>query len=355
MRLVPALSWKLETEAGEAVDARLVPLLEAIATTKSLSAAVVDRRMSYRAAWGLLRDYRRKLGVPLVRLERGRGAQLAPAGAQLLRAQRGAGQRLARLLPRFEVDLGAGVARAPGTPGAGLRVAASNDLVLAALRDALAGAAGLKLELSFMGSLYALQQFAEGRVAAAGFHIPIGARGTRAMTPFREWLNPRRDRLIRFVDREQGLILPRSNPARVHSFDDIARKRLRFVNRQPGSGTRLLIDRIAAGEGVRPESLIGYSKEEFTHPAVAATVASGAADAGFGLRAAAAERGLSFVPLARERYYLAFRASDLDTVRIAALLQLLRGHAFARLARGYPGYDPARSGTVAGVDTLGTA
>jgi molybdate transport repressor ModE-like protein len=332
-----------------------MPLLEAIAATASLSAAVIECRMSYRAAWGLLRDYRRKLGVPLVQLERGRGAQLAPAGTQLLRAQRGTGQRLARLLPRLAFELGTGAARARSVSGAGLRVAASHDLALAALRDALAGAAGLKLELSFMGSLYALQQFAEGRAAAAGFHVANGTREIGELTPFREWLNPRRDRLIRFVDREQGLILPRGNPARAHSFNDIARKRLRFVNRQPGSGTRLLIDRIAASEGVRPESLIGYSKEEFTHPAVAATVASGAADAGFGLRAAAAERGLSFVPLLRERYYLAVRASQLDSVDVATLLQLLRGHAFARLARRFPGYDPARSGSVAGVDTLGNA
>ena len=355
MRLIPALSWKLEGEPGEAVDVRLVPLLEAIAATTSLSAAVAECRMSYRAAWGLLRDYRRKLGVPLVQLERGRGAHLAPAGAQLLRAQLNAGRRLAGVLPRLAVELGAVPVRMRRVPGAAVPVAASHDLALAALRDALAGTAGLQLELSFMGSLYALQQFAEGRAAAAGFHVAIGVRGARELTPFRKWLNPRRDRLIRFVDREQGLILSRGNPARVHSFNDIARKRLRFINRQPGSGTRLLIDRIAAGEGVRPESLIGYSNEEFTHPAVAATVASGAADAGFGLRAAAAERGLTFVPLARERYYLAVRASQLDSVDIATLLELLRGPAFARLARRFPGYDPARSGTVAGVETLGAA
>jgi putative molybdopterin biosynthesis protein len=354
MRIVPALSWRLADEAGETLDPRLVPLLAAIAATPSLSAAVVECRMSYRAAWGLLRDYRRKLGVPLVQLERGRGALLAPAGAQLLRAQRDADQRLARLLPRLVIDLGTAAARARRVPGTALRIAASHDLALAALRDTLSGAAGLELELSFMGSLHALQQFAEGRATAAGFHIAVGARAAGELTPFRQWLNSRRDRLIRFVDREQGLILSRGNPARVHSFDDIARKRLRFVNRQSGSGTRLLIDRIAAGEGVRPESLIGYSKEEFTHPAVAATVASGAADAGFGLRAAAAERGLSFVPLVRERYYLVVRAADLDSDRITALLQLLRGRAFARLAHGFPGYDPARSGVVAGVDKLGT-
>jgi hypothetical protein len=132
----------------------------------------------------LLRDYRRKLGVPLVQLERGRGAQLAPAGAQLLRGQRNAGRRLAGVLPRLAVELGAGPVRIRRVPGAALSVAASHDLALAALRDALAGAAGLKLELSFMGSLYALQQFAEGRAAAAGFHVVIGARGTHELTPF---------------------------------------------------------------------------------------------------------------------------------------------------------------------------
>ena len=91
-------------------------------------------------------------------------------------------------------------------------------------------------------------------------------------------------------------MLARGNPARVHAFRDLARKRLRFVNRQSGSGTRLLIDRLLADEGVDPAALVGYCDEEFTHPAVAATVASGAADAGFGLRAAAAEYGLAFVP-----------------------------------------------------------
>lgn len=355
MRLIPTLSWRLEGETVDALDARLVPLLEAIAATGSLSGAVAERGMSYRAAWGLLRDYDRRLGAPLVRLERGRGAQLASAGAQLLDAQGRAQQRLARLLRGLAVDVGPVAARQARALIARVRVVASHDLALAALRDAMPRTAALELELSFMGSLYALQEFAEGRAAAAGFHVAIGERGAREVAPFRQWLDPRRDRLVRVVDREQGLMLPRGNPARVRGFKDIAGKRLRFVNRQSGSGTRLLIDRLAGDAGIRPESLHGYSTEEFTHPAIAATVASGAADAGFGLRAAAAERGLAFVPLVRERYYLAVRASQLDNDGIASLLRLLRGPAFARLARRFPGYDPVRSGTVTGVDALGTA
>ena len=194
--------------------------------------------------------------------------------------------------------------------------------------------------------------FAEGRTDAAGFHVALE---TRNVAPFLHWLNVRRDRLIRFVDREQGLILPRGNPSRIRNFKDIAKKRLRFVNRQAGSGTRLLIDRIMAEEGLRADALHGYPREEFTHSAVAATVAAGGADAGFGLRAAAAERGLAFVPLINERYYLAVRKAHLGAAGIGMLLHWLRSPAFVRLASGFLGYDPAHAGTVATIDTLGTS
>ena len=89
MRLVPALTWMMEGGSDAALDARLVPLLEAIAATGSLAAAVAERRMSYRSAWGLLRDAERDFGAALVQLQRGRGAQLADMGVRLLRAPAG--------------------------------------------------------------------------------------------------------------------------------------------------------------------------------------------------------------------------------------------------------------------------
>jgi molybdate transport repressor ModE-like protein len=353
MRLVPTLTWGIEGDTDAKLDARLVPLLEAIAATGSLAAAVAQRRMSYRAAWGMLREYERVLGAPLVQLQRGRGAQIAAIGAQLLRAQRTAEQRLTRFSPSLALNLGGAAESRGRARGATLAIAASHDLALAALRDVLPSTAGITLVLSVMGSLHALQQFAEGHVDATGFHVALGAHRARDIAPFRRWLSARRDRLIRFVDREQGLILPRGNPTRVRSFEGIAHKGLRFVNRQPGSGTRLLIDRIVAEQGLRPDALLGYSHEEFTHQAIAATVAAGGADAGFGLRAAAAERGLAFVPLLKERYYLAVRKSQLGTAGIVTMLEWLRSPAFARLAGGFPGYDPAHAGTVATIDTLG--
>jgi putative molybdopterin biosynthesis protein len=350
MRLTPTITWLMEGSPGDPLDSRVLPLLSAIAATGSLAAAVAQRALSYRAAWGLLRDCEARFGVPLVELERGRGARLAPAGTRLLAAQAASEQSLARLLPGLAVELGDAPARPTRAKAVTLRLAASHDLALVSLRDGLAGAAGMRLDVSFMGSLHALQQFAEGRVVVAGFHVALESGD---VAPFRRWLDARRDRLIRFVDREQGLILPRGNPSRVRNFRDIARKTLRFVNRQAGSGTRLMIDRILAGEGVSADAVPGFSQEEFTHAAIAATVASGAADAGFGLRAVAAERGLAFVSLVQERYYLAVRAADLETAGIARLLQLLRSPAFARLASSYAGYAPLLSGSVAGVGTLG--
>jgi molybdate transport repressor ModE-like protein len=351
MRVVPALSWAL-ADPAEALDARLVPLLAAIRAKASLAAAVADRGMSYRAAWGLLRDYQSKLGTPLVELERGRGARLAPAGEKLLAGHRAATQRLERILPALAIELGSPAKREVGLRVARLTVAASHDLMLAALRDAVPAAASLSLDLAFMGSLHALQQFAEGRTDLAGFHVPIGVQAAGELAPFRRLLRVRRDRLIRVVDREQGFILPRGNPARVHGFRDVERKRLRFVNRQRGSGTRLLIDRLIANEGLEASSLVGYATEEFTHAAVAATVASGAADAGFGLRAAAAEYGLAFVPRVRERYYLAVRASALATPAVLRLIDALQGPVFARVADTLPGYRREAAGTVVGVEAL---
>jgi putative molybdopterin biosynthesis protein len=233
-----------------------------------------------------------------------------------------------------------------------LRMAASHDLALAALRDALPASEGLSLDLAFMGSLHALEQFGAGRADLAGFHVAIDlSAGEHAA--FRRLLRPRRDRLIRFVDRDQGLILARGNPARVRSFRDLARKRLRFVNRQRGSGTRLLIDRLVADEGLDGASLIGFGHEEFTHAAVAATVASKAADAGFGLRAAAAEYGLAFVPRARERYYFAARAAKLSTAALARLVHALQGPLLASAIGTLPGYRLEGAGEIVAVDALG--
>ncbi len=234
-----------------------------------------------------------------------------------------------------------------------LRVAASHDLALAALAELLPGEARLALDVSFMGSLSALREFVEERADVAGFHVPIAGCAILERKPFLKWLRARRDRLVRFVDRDQGLILPRGNPAQVRHFRDIAAKAQRFVNRQRGSGTRLLIDQLIGESGVSYNVINGYRTEEFTHAAVAATVASGGADAGFGLRAAAAEYRLAFVPLVRERYFLAIRAKDAESAPIVRLIDALQSPVFARIARPLAGYRASAAGSIVSLEALG--
>jgi molybdate transport repressor ModE-like protein len=231
MRLLPTLAWELSEDPPTPLDPRLLPLLRAVAETGSLAAAVADRGLSYRAAWGLLRAYKRKLGDPLVVLERGRGASLALLGERLVAGDETARRRLGRTFQRLSMELDA-PADATRAPALRLTMAASHDLALAALREALGTDQGLTLELSFMGSLDALEQYAEGRVDIAGFHVPSGTQHEESRALFLRLLRARPDRLIQLVDREQGLIVPRGNPERLRTLRDIADKQLRFVNRQ---------------------------------------------------------------------------------------------------------------------------
>ena len=127
-------------------------------------------------------------------------------------------------------------------------------------------------------------------------------------------------------------------PAVSFLLQRMARAGLRFVNRQPGSGTRLCLDFLLGQQGVQPAQIHGYAHEEFTHAAVAATVATGMADVGFGIEAAAREQGLDFVPVVNEHYYLAARASVLSRPGVRALLEFFDSREFRRLVNSLAGY-----------------
>jgi molybdate transport repressor ModE-like protein len=343
MRLVPEIRWRVASRHPAPLDPRVPPLLGAIRTHATLRAAAAEIGLSYRAAWSLIGDTGRLLGVPVAELQRGRGTRLTPAGEQLVAADTRATQRLQEA--GLEVDLGP---RASGQARSAPIVAASHDLLLAAFCDRWARPEGLIGELSFKGSVESLVAFSRGEAQVAGFHVAMPIEETAAGA-LRRLLDPRRDTLLRFAEREQGLIVPRGNPKRLRSLADIAARHARFVNRQRGSGTRLLIDQLLQQTGVDPSAIRGYGTEEFTHLAVAATVAAGRADSGFGLRAAAARFKLAFVPLRREPYWLALRSSRLDTEWGRRLREGLAGEPLRRAARGLPGYSIGEAGTVAPV------
>jgi putative molybdopterin biosynthesis protein len=156
-------------------------------------------------------------------------------------------------------------------------------------------------------------------------------------------LRPDRHKVVLFALREQGLLVrPGSG---LKGLVDLTKKKTRFINRQKGSGTRTLFDRLIARERIAPSAIRGYADEEFTHLAVAATVASDHADAGFGIRAAAAQYRLGFIPIATERYCLACTHAVSESPSYGRVLALLGSRSFRTRAGALPGYDVSASGT----------
>jgi molybdate-binding protein len=218
-----------------------------------------------------------------------------------------------------------------------LRVAASHDLALA---DWVEHGRRIRFELFWRGSEEALAALGRGECELAGFHVPEDWPVLRVENWLGLWLDAANHVCLPVMRRRQGLIVARGNPHRLTSLPDIARRGLRMVNRQRGSGTRALIDELLAASRVRPESIAGYQHEEFTHEAVAAEVAAGQADAGFGIEAAAERYDLDFVPLLTERYGFAMTRAVAASPEGKAFLARLHGNTFRQRLLAMPGYEP---------------
>ena len=148
------------------------------------------------------------------------------------------------------------------------------------------------------------------------------------------------------VQRIQGLILPRGNPKQIGALPDLARDDVTFLNRQRGSGTRLLLDYKLRELGIEPDDIRGYDREEYTHLAVAAAVAGGRADVGLGILSAANVMGLDFVPLLSEQYDLVIPREHYDSENVQFVLETIRGAAFKSEVDALGGYDTASMGQV---------
>jgi putative molybdopterin biosynthesis protein len=340
-------SWFLDREVPQELDGPLFPLLQAIRESGSLGKAAKQVGTSYRYAWGLVGKWQALLGQPLVLKERGRGARLAPLGETLLWAERRLRARLTPQLESFSAEMHRELAGIVFAAQPAVSICASHDLALAGLRDLLAQRPGVQLDLEFRGSLDSLEAFGRNRCDLAGFHVAeYPGRGTLSHLAFRRWLKPRSHRLVDFVTRQQGLVVASTNPKRIRTLGDLAQPGVRFVNRQRGSGTRFQFDQLLWEAGIDKSSIEGYQNEEFTHLAVAATIGSGQADAGYGIKAAAAKYGLAFIPLVNERYFFVCRNESLDEPTVRQLLDELRGAEFRSLVASLPGYDASRAGEV---------
>jgi molybdate transport repressor ModE-like protein len=298
----------------------LIRVLGALARSSSLRDAARACGLSYRHAWGVLGEGARALGAPLVEMGRGRGARLTLLGRRVLEADARVRDALAPVFERLRGELRAVLAEAP-LPGQKphLNLYASHDLALPVL--ARQCSARLQLDVSYRGADECLAALARGDCDLAGFHVADALpRAAAAAASLGRWLDPRKHQLVHFVNREQGIIVRPG--ARVRGVGDLARPGVRFMNRPPDAGLHANVDL-----------------------AIAKAIVDGRADAGFGLRAAAAQHALDFVPLATERYYLAVQRRTLRGAPMQAVIDTLRGSAFRREAGHLPGYDTSGAGS----------
>ncbi|MFC5499062.1 substrate-binding domain-containing protein [Caenimonas terrae] len=349
------LSYSLTArDAGpQAIRNPMMEVLHAVRQHGSIGAAAKALGQSYRHVWGALKRWEAELGRGLIVWEKGQAARLSEFGDKLLWAEQQAQARLAPQIEALHADLERAFAVAYDDSAHVLTLYASHDDALVALREHAAAQSRLHLDIRFTGSVDAIGALNEGRCVLAGFHTPPqpagGAAGGKpglAQRTYQPLLQPGRHKIIGFARRSQGLVVARGNPLRLRSLADLEGRGARYVNRALGTGTRLLAEELLAQANADPARIAGWDRTEPSHAAVAQAVASGAADAGLAIEAAARARHLDFVPLVQEAYYLVCLRSALEQPPMLALREVLRSQAWqARIAQ-LAGYEPYRSGEV---------
>jgi putative molybdopterin biosynthesis protein len=208
---------------------------------------------------------------------------------------------------------------------------------------------GVTLSSSHVGSLGGLMALKKGVCHLAGSHLLDTADGSYNVSYVKKHLAGRGVKLVNLVYRQQGLIIPRGNPKAIADIRDLARTDIRMINRQAGSGTRILLDYRLAQLEIDPHTLAGYGDDEFTHMSVAAAVLSGTADVGLGIFAAAKALDLDFIPVVTEQYDLVIPDEHYESARIQMLLETIVTPAFKNRVATLGGYSTEKTGTVVAI------
>ncbi|MCJ7652209.1 MAG: PhnD/SsuA/transferrin family substrate-binding protein, partial [Actinobacteria bacterium] len=217
----------------------------------------------------------------------------------------------------------------------------SLDLLAGRIKEANPRLSLASANVGSMGGILAIQ---EGQAHIAGIHLLDPGTGEFNVPYVLRELSADDVFLLHMCMRTQGLMVFPGNPKGIKGIEDLALRGISFVNRQPGSGTRLLLDHLLSQAGIEPGDIYGYEREMFTHTAVAAAVAGGTADVGLGVLAAARALRLDFIPVASERYDLLGLRSFMGAPGYEALVHVLRDPGFRGEVEGLGGYDLSQAG-----------
>jgi molybdate-binding protein/DNA-binding transcriptional regulator YhcF (GntR family) len=227
-----------------------------------------------------------------------------------------------------------------------ITIVGSHDLALNILLDLLRQRVeGLKTDVTHAGSLGGLIALQEERADLAGTHLLDEETGEYNYPYVKRVLPGRKIAIVNLSFRIQGLMYARGNPKKIKGLEDLKRPDITFINRQGGSGTRVLLDLQLKRQGISPFEINGYDVELDTHLAVASHISHGQADVGLGIEAAALSNGLDFMPMFRERYDLVMPMANFQSKRLAPMLEIIHSDEFKKIVDGVGGYDTSQTGS----------
>ena len=230
-------------------------------------------------------------------------------------------------------------------------VIGSHDPLLDELGDMLHLADGsVYMSSSHVGSMGGIMAIRRGEAHAAGCHLLNTEDGSYNVSFLKKYFPRGGVKLVRCVGRQQGLMVAKGNPLNIEKFEDIARSGLRYVNRQKGSGTRILTDYLCKQNGLDTAAIYGYDREELTHTSVAAQIVSGSADAGMGIYSSAKLYDLDFIPICIEEYDLIVPDHAWDTPQVQMMIATLKSEAFREKIRSLGGYTIENPGEIIALD-----
>lgn len=336
-------TWLFRDETGHTLDPHLFRLLNEVYRHRKLTQAASECGLSYRHSWNLLNKWADFFGSPLVNLERGKGAQLTLLGEKLLWAEQRVMARLQPQMANLASELNLEIQKALENVTPLLRIQASHGYAVALLPDVCNN---IQLNLQYSSPMEALTALNRDGCDLAGLHMPQDVVIPALFKRYKSVLKPRSYKVLRFITRQQGLMVRKDCDLSIESLHDLTNSKVRFINRQEDSGTRALFDQLLQDAKISSDAINGYSNREFTHSAVAAYVAANMADVGFGVSHAAHQFGLKFIPLCMEDYVFILHQKNVGKASVVEFIEQIQQPPFLDAVKGLAGYTAQCRGTL---------